>query len=184
MKAGGGHAKGARWEREVGKSLSLWLTAGERPDIFSRNVLSGGAFTVATKAGKTSSRMPGDLMAANPLAFAFLSRYMVECKHLKSLSLEYFILDAGRSSPLMRIIDLSRSQARVAGVEFFIVAKQNQRDPCAIVSVPTGRKLLAAHGKSGRFVVPPVYHVLHRESLMMFRFGDLLAHAKPHLFLE
>src|SRR5215216_6431446 len=38
--------KGPQWEREVCRALSLWVTNGERVDVFWRSAMSGGRATV------------------------------------------------------------------------------------------------------------------------------------------
>lgn len=185
MKAGGGHQKGAEFERQSGKLLSLWLTNNDRPDIFSRNVLSGGAFTVATKAGKLSSRMPGDLMAAHPLAFAFLSQYLVECKHLASLGLENYLFDRSGKGEMTKIVNLAEHQAKYSQLSYMIIAKQNRRDALILVAGHVGKQMLEAHGRSGaRTVITPNHHYLHKGRILVMRFTDMLSFVKPTSFLE
>ena len=185
MRAGGGKSKGSAFERAVGKQLSLWLTYNERPDIFARNVLSGGTFTRAVKAGGKSSHMPGDLMAAHPLAFEFLAHMLVECKHMASLSLENYLFDANGSSPMSRIVALAQSQAEKANIDFMIVAKQNRRDPIVLVQAPIGRALLAAipSGRGG-YRILPTHHFLHKGHICIMRLDDITMRASPRKFLD
>ena len=51
MRPGGGKPKGNEFERWVGRQLSIWITDGARTNIFARNVLSGGGFTVTLEKG-------------------------------------------------------------------------------------------------------------------------------------
>lgn len=183
MRAGGGKDKGSSWEREVGKLLSLWLTRGARPDIFSRNVLSGGSFTNASRKGELSSRMPGDLMAAHPLAFAFMSRYAIECKHLASLGLEQFLFDDKGTSELSKIISFADGQARACALDYMIVAKQNRREPFVITSGPVGKRALDAVRESTRVRVLPPHHYLHRGRIFMMKFGAMCAVIDPDKLL-
>lgn len=184
MRPGGGKDKGSAWERECGKALSLWLTAGARPDIFSRNVLSGGAFTAAASRGNQSSRMPGDLMAAHPLAFKFLQRFSVECKHLASLGLENFLFDYKSSSMLSQIIMYADGQAQQIGLDYMIIAKQNRRDPFVIVSGDSGAGILSAARASGRLRIPPPYHRLHRGRIFIMTLAHLVGQIDPDRLLE
>ena len=41
--------KGGAWEREFSKYLSLWITEGERDDVFWRSSQSGGRATQRAK---------------------------------------------------------------------------------------------------------------------------------------
>lgn len=185
MRKGGGKDKGAEWERQVGKALSLWLTNQERKDIFSRNVLSGGSFTIAQSAGKQSSRMPGDLMAAHPLAFKFLSAFMVECKHLASLGLENYLFDVGGASPLAQIVSFAAGQAQQAKLRYIIIAKQNFREPLVFTSAHVGLQVLSAfHMSSTRVRVTPMHHMLHRQHVYVMRFIDLVRSINPEHLLQ
>lgn len=184
MKPGGGHAKGSAWERECGKLISLWLTHGERPDIMSRNVLSGGSFTIAENAGKVSSRMPGDMMAAHPLAFRFLSRFSIECKFLKDIGLLQYMLDPRQQNPLAIIIALARRQAKSIDCEFMVIAKQNRHDPIVFVSGEVGERMLLCMKKHGsRTMLHPMYHFLHKGTIFALRFADMLRTVDPDLLL-
>lgn len=181
MKPGQGALKGGRWERETARSLSLWLSQGKHADLLARNVLSGGVFTRVTRQGKQSNIMPGDLMATHPTAFRFLSSVMVECKHLQSLGLEQFLYATSAANPLQKIIDLAEQQARQAGLVYWVVAKQNRRDPLLIMSGELADKLLAPRPR--RPVVLNGYHMLHRGVYMVCSFAAFLQSIPPALLL-
>ena len=185
MRVGGGKAKGSQWERDCGKAISLWLTHGERPDIMSRNVLSGGSFTNAENAGKVSSRMPGDMMAAHPLAFRFLSRFSVECKFLKDIGLLQYLLDPRMQNPLAIIIALARRQAKAINCEFMVIAKQDRRDAIVFVDGAVGEHMMLCLQKRGtRSVMHPMYHFLHKGNIFCLRFIDMLKMVDPDLLLS
>jgi hypothetical protein len=184
MRKGGGPEKGHEWERETGRLLSLWLTNSERPDIFSRNVLSGGAFTLAEKAGKKSSRAPGDIIAAHPLAFRFLAAYSIECKHLRDIGLMRYLLDPRGLTPLGQIISLARRQARHIDVEYMVIAKQNHKDAMVFVSGLTGDRMLASLRRRGRREpLHPLHHWFHGRTVFAMRFRDMLSMIDPDLLL-
>ena len=178
MKNGGGKAKGSEWERHTGRSLSLWLTNNERKDIFSRNVLSGGTFTLAESKGARSSHMPGDLMAAHPLAFRFLERFSVECKHLASIGLEAHFWDPKGGKDLGEIIQLAKRQAASIGLEYMLVARQNHRDPLVFVNGDIGKQILAS-SRGVRAAIYPMFHVLHRGATFVIRFDDMIRFTDP-----
>ena len=60
-------AKGSVFEREICKELSLWITSGERDDIFWRTAGSGGRATMRKKSGKTTANQEGDVCATDPI---------------------------------------------------------------------------------------------------------------------
>lgn len=184
MRIGGQKSKGSAWEREAGKLLSLWLTHSERPDIFARNVLSGGAFTLAEQAGKVSSRMPGDIMAAHPLAFRFLEQFSIECKHLRNIGLEAYLLDPRAMTSLGQIISQAKRQARHIGAEYMLLAKQNNREALVMVSGDVGRRIIGARiTKGNRYTVPPMHHYLHNDSIYVMRFRDMISKIDPDRLL-
>ena len=46
-----GNKKGGGFERKTLKALSLWISKGERKDIFRRSIMSGGRATIALASG-------------------------------------------------------------------------------------------------------------------------------------
>lgn len=181
VRVGGGKQKGNNWERESARRISLWLTNGEKGDLLTRNVLSGGTFTNAMKAGRMSSHMPGDLMAAHPAAFAFMSRYSIECKHHKDLKIIQYLLDPRQQSELAKIIDLARRQAAHHNLEFMVIARQNRVEPFTFLSESVGYKLLESLKSEN---VVPMYHRLHQGRVFCLRFTDMLSMVDPNRFLE
>jgi hypothetical protein len=179
MRPGGGAAKGGEFERHVGRQLSLWLTNGQRTEIFTRNVMSGGVFTNALKLGKDERGMPGDLMAAHPLAFAFLSRFLVECKHLSSLGWDAYVYDRQRRSALGQIIALAAAQAAQAEppLDYLVIARQNRRPTIVIGAYPTLRNCIDTP------LGPLWHHVLHGSVLVM-SFDDLTTRVRPARLLK
>jgi hypothetical protein len=122
MRAGGGKQKGAAFEREVCVALSRWISDNKRDDIFWRSAMSGGRSTVAKKRGKMLATQAGDLSAIDPLGHGFIDRFVVECKHLKSLRLESAIKGNGILLDIWDKLDLG---SRCLAKEAFLIMKQN-----------------------------------------------------------
>jgi hypothetical protein len=172
MRPGGGHAKGAGFERRICRALSSWLTAGARDDLFSRNVLSGGQFTVAK--GKRGS--PGDITGVDPLAAPFLALFAVECKHHRSLYLEQLLLKPLGDSPFGRIIEDTRHQARLAGKSYLVIAQQNRCEALVVMDRAIAACILY---KPRSFQ----YHLLHNERIMLMPLASFMR-ADPAKFLD
>jgi hypothetical protein len=89
MKAGRGHEKGSRFERDVCKRLSLWLSKGERDDLFWRSALSGGRATLRLRQDlariQINKAQSGDLTAISREAYDFAEALFIECKHYRDL---------------------------------------------------------------------------------------------------
>ena len=85
--------------------------------------MSGGRATVHLKRG-TKIQQVGDIAAVRPELHAFTARYFVECKHVRSLDLEAFILSGkGSLSHFWRkALKESLEHARYP----MIVARQNR----------------------------------------------------------
>ncbi len=178
MRVGGGAEKGATWERQVCQSLSLWLTHGQRADILTRNVLSGGVFTAAVKREELERGQPGDVMAAHPLAFKFIQTFLVECKHLASLDMDNFIWDGKNKSPLAKIWQLACEQAEQAEepLKPMLIAKQNHRPALVFLRSPTF-ELFNVHTRLG---IALRHHDFHRRSVSCCLFDDMLNYVDPH----
>lgn len=179
MHAGGGKSKGAAWEIAVGQQLSLWLSSGARADIFTRNILSGGAFTQAVKRGSAERGLPGDLMPADPLAFPFAQVFFVECKHLASLDLEPFLYDKRTRGLLWDILKLAERQAYEANLGFMLIAKQNRRAPIVIMRSVDGRLLQDARHRIGHLP----WHSFHEDTFRSYALDDVTSHTRAAHFL-
>ncbi|MBM3120244.1 MAG: hypothetical protein FJ006_12010, partial [Chloroflexi bacterium] len=59
-------SKGASFERDISRQLSLWWTHGERDDVFWRSSMSGGRATVRAKKGQKTAYQNGDITATDP----------------------------------------------------------------------------------------------------------------------
>lgn len=91
MRKGGGKSKGAEFERECCKKLSLWISNGEREDIFWRSAMSGGRATVMKKKGKENISQLGDISSVDPIGNELLNKFVIECKFYKNLKLDSLI---------------------------------------------------------------------------------------------
>lgn len=80
MKSGGGHAKGAQFERDICRQLSLWWTGGSRDDVFWRTPQSGGRATTRRKGGKETYGHYGDILAVDPIGIPLLKFMTFELK--------------------------------------------------------------------------------------------------------
>jgi hypothetical protein len=158
-----GHAKGAQFERDIGRVLSMWITQNQRSNLFTRNVLSGGAHTRTVKIGIEEANIPGDIAAANPLAYEFLSHFSVECKFYKDLHLDVFIMDTAGTSFLSKTIALARKQAIASGLQWMVIAKQNRTEPIVFMDHRIGGIAIAGAAFPNAFR----YHNLCNDTIMM-----------------
>jgi hypothetical protein len=80
MRPGGGHAKGAQFERDICKRMSLWWTGGERDDVFWRTPQSGGRATRRGQKGQKTFGHHGDIQAIDPIGRPLLDHMIFELK--------------------------------------------------------------------------------------------------------
>jgi hypothetical protein len=133
-----GKGKGAQFEREVSRRLSLWLTCGERDDLFWRSAMSGGRATVQFKKGITNRAQAGDLCAIDSAGEALLQHVVVECKFHADLVIVNSFLGDGH---LRRLWDKHVDEAKRTDREPFMVAKEN-RTPALLITTPKAVRLL------------------------------------------
>ncbi len=91
MKKGGGKSKGAGFEREICRKLSLWLSKGEKTDLLWRSAMSGGRATISMKKGEKLSNQSSDISSIHPLGHMLTSKFSIECKYYKDLYFEYTV---------------------------------------------------------------------------------------------
>lgn len=179
MKVGGGKPKGSAFERKTGLALSLWISGGARIDLFSRNVLSGGRFTNASKKDGSTLGIPGDLMAAHPLAFEFLSIFNVECKSYKDIKLDSMIYDWNKSF-LGQVFNFTKKQSLLVGLRPIVIAKSDYREPIVLVDREVGIAAWKVAYPQQAFR----YHCLHQHQYYLFPFSDLTSFVKPNSLLK
>lgn len=167
--------KGSSFERDTAARLSHWITDGARSDLFARTVLSGGKWTRSNQKGKDEG-MPGDLMAAHPLAFDFLTHFLIECKHHKDILLEQYIF-RGEESHLGRIISLAIKQAEANNVEPLVIAKKNHRPTLAFM------RPRVLHALNAASIDLPLHHLLHSHKIAVTPF-EVFLKADPKLLLD
>lgn len=155
MKPGRGKGKGSAFEREIGRTLSLWMTGGKDKTQLVRSVLSGGW-------GPRGPRQAGDLAANGHWGEEFRKHFVVECKHRRGELLWGLYTKTGTECILgwwSKLADEARSIGRVP----LLIFRQNGRPTMAVVPGAMHDAVAAAlYGEEGRTVAPIldclVYH--------------------------
>lgn len=132
MRKGGGKSKGATWERQVCRELSLWISGGKQEGIFWRSAMSGGRATIAARKGKRLDAQVGDISCIHPLGMAFADRFMAECKFYRDLRLDRLIHSGGALADFWIV---ARAQARPCNKLPILIAKQNHTPPFVCLTV-------------------------------------------------
>ena len=133
-KPGRGKAKGGAFERKVCKALSLWVSGGDREDLFWRSAMSGGRATQKLKKGKKLLSQTGDISAIDPMGDHLVKAYYLECKNYKDLNLAGFLFQRGVL--LQKFWDETIEYAFQYEKLPMLIAKQNQYP--TLVLLPEG----------------------------------------------
>lgn len=94
MRRGGGKQKGASFERKVAVALSLWVTRGQRKDVFWRTAMSGGRATIHIDG---DVRQCGDIAPISHEGHDFCNRWYIEIKHLRTIDLFSLLTQRGKT---------------------------------------------------------------------------------------
>jgi hypothetical protein len=154
MRKGGGKAKGASFERELCKRLSLWVSGGLREDLFWRSAMSGGRSTVAAKKGKSLGSQAGDISAVDAMGQPFVDTFFVEAKFYKKLDVLSFFFGRGELAKFWRT---AKKESARYDKQPLLIAKQNGFPPMAVMT-DLGRMHLGLDRGDALFVASgPVY---------------------------
>lgn len=115
--------KGAAFERQVCKDLSLWLSLGQREDLLWRSAMSGGRATLARSRGHKMKSSDGDLSPIDVKGQALTEEFFVELKHYNILRWDSLVLK--RSGTVQNIWNQCVKEADQSDKYPLLVAKQN-----------------------------------------------------------
>lgn len=123
MRAGAGKSKGASFEREVCRRLSLYLSGGRRDDLLWRSAMSGGRATIQFDAGRVNLTQSGDVTAVGMEAYDFVERTFVEVKHYRDLRIARSIVCG--TGDLVAFWKKTVEESSKYGKRPMLVARQN-----------------------------------------------------------
>jgi len=122
----------------------MWLSRGERDDLFWRSAMSGGRATVGKQKGVMRDSQLGDVSsllsrgdAAEKRAAKLMRSCVIECKFLATIRLEAFLVDG--QGPVRDAWEqcLNADPQRFP----FLVMKQNRRPAMVITAMQMFDKL-------------------------------------------
>lgn len=141
MKKGYGKAKGAGFEREVLKLLSLWISDNKRTDIFWRSAMSGGRATIQNRKGIENKSQLGDVSCIDILGQPLIDKYIIECKNYSNIHLESLLYGAPFKGSIREFWMVLTTQCLNAGKLPILIFKENRKEIMMGISKPT-KKLL------------------------------------------
>jgi len=129
--------KGKRFESDVCKSLSLWVSNGERIDLFVPSHGSGSKATAYRSKGLFESQS-GDISPSDPDGFRLTDHWLVECKNYQSLDLSSLVYAHLESTQLKSVPIVSQffekadTEASASRKQTMLIAKEFRRDRLVI----------------------------------------------------
>lgn len=174
MKPGGGHGKGAEYERTVCKRLSLWLSENERDDLLWRSAMSGGRATVMAKIGKVANAQAGDISSIDRVSSDFIEKFFVECKSYNDLEITQLITK--QAGLLKGFWDKAYEEADSYRKMPMLVAKQN-RMPEMIIINSQSMEFLGMQEEWPLAILPDL-------NMYIFNFAFFVEHAHPDVMAD
>jgi hypothetical protein len=165
MKTGGGHSKGAAFERLCCKRLSLFVTKGQRDDVFWRSSMSGGRATLQLRQEIVNLAQSGDMTAIARQGYDLCERCLFEFKFYRDLDIaEALLKGTGLLAKFWR--------ATVAAAQRYnkipiLIAKQNRLPAIILCPVDsavftTGRAITAHHLRADAYIFDDATKMLTR----------------------
>lgn len=121
--AGYGKQKGSSFEREMCKTLSLWISDKQHDNLLWRSAMSGGRSTLALNRGEVNATQAGDISAITAMGEILTKEFFIECKHYLDLDITGFFLNRG--GKLSKFWSDTVSAAQKNGKKPMLIAKQN-----------------------------------------------------------
>lgn len=132
-------SKGARFERELCKKLSLWWTAGKRDDVFWRSAGSGGMATNRAKRGGSAYGQHGDIQATDPVGKPLMDAFCIELKRGYTKTSFVDVIDKPAKcaqSQWEAFVEQAMRSAKSAGAAYWMLVQQRDRRD-AVVFIPS-----------------------------------------------
>jgi hypothetical protein len=176
MRPGGGHAKGAQFERDICKRLSGWWTDGGRDDVFWRTPQSGGRATRRGQKGQKTFGHHGDIQAIDPIGRPLLDSMIFELKCGYGYASVMDLIDGSGKSIWNKWI---------AGA--WRVSAEAGSDSWALIVRRSGKKVVICFPLKGWFRPRDVTHITFVNDsldLVVMRFEDFLDGFTPEEIVE
>lgn len=128
-------AKGADFERDISRTLSLWWSHGERDDIFWRTSMSGGRATVRKKSGKSTAYQAGDISFTDPIGAPLIKATVIELKRGYGRFCVLDLLDSRNVTTAVLSAFLSQVEEELeqSGIRnFLLICKRDGRSPIVL----------------------------------------------------
>lgn len=173
MKAGGGHEKGADFERWVAKQLNKWARQGDEEDLFWRSPGSGSRGRTMKKAGTHT----GDITCTGDRGKPFIDAFWVECKSYRSVDWRGIIFDEkGEMLAYWRKLEFDAFKAQKFPL---MIIKTNKKAPVVLTVQDASDLLGNRYIKISRLAPVPLFLCVYTwDKLMEQKYDTFLDELK------
>jgi len=147
MRPGGSSQKGSKFERDICRKLSLWISNGKNVNVFWRTAASGARATTAAKRGVRIKPHEGDIAAIDEMGTDFIDTFLIECKHRRDLDLGSFL--CGQGGYILKVWRRLRRDSRKLNKRPMMIFKNNRCDVLLMLD-RKGFKLIFGGEADGR----------------------------------
>jgi len=167
---GNSKAKGSQFEREISKSLSLFLTEGERDDILWRSHSSGGRFTQRIEKGLDTHGQAGDITSTHPAGDLFIETFCIELKHYSDINL--WSAFTGAKEGFLDFWDQTKRQAKQSKRLPLMIVKQNYKPVLFVTNFAAKSKIRKFCNLEPKVQVYPDAYIFLFEDILASDFKD------------
>jgi len=175
-------AKGAKYEHEIAKELSLWWSEEERDDIFWSTHSSGARATQRSKQGKNTAYQIGDLTCADPLGKPLLDVFVIECKrgYNKWDILELVDSPSNKWGEGSIVFEWNKIAmvAKENGKEPLLIFRRDYKESTVMIRFEMMERLECFCGKV------EFERIIYNNQIAIFRFSDFLLWLPPIMIFE
>lgn len=183
MRPGGSKQKGAAFEREICRRLSLAVTQDKRKDLFWRSAMSGGRATLMHRKDETNQTQAGDISALDSAGEFLTNQFVFECKHVKNLGLQQWLVHG--TGPVARYLAEVLKIGDKVGRRVVLIARQNHipdlvfTDAVQVNGPPIAFEHLKRVHQAGALMEPHTFFkLLTGQSIYLYHFNEFLAYVR------
>ena len=158
-----GKSKGSKFERDVAKMLTKWISGSEKPYYFWRSANSGGL-------GSTiNPDITGDLIALRPEGFSITDRFSIELKAgYPSFNWFKFLKKKNKSNELLAFWEQAVKDAEKGSKKPILIYKQDRQPIILVCEKELGLNYIK---------------IKHNELILYcYNFEEVLSLIKPDMF--
>ncbi len=154
--------KGSRFERDICRLLSEWVSGGKRDDLFWRTSMSGGRATIRSRGGKETHGQYGDITATHPKGRKLTKLVTIElkCGYTKASLMNLIDHEKNEGSIWWGFLEQASTAAKKAGTPYWwLIVKQNYCIPMLYMPTAMADRLAVTYVRPKVSLVVPGYRV-------------------------